>query len=417
MKRLLPIVSLVVVVLVGAFIACSGDDGSPVEPPDQPQGPYWPASWASGMAVGEITTFAGTGVAGWDGDGNKLDQSTFYQPIDCIFGPTRGLIFDDWQNHRIRQYQRDGTLKTVIGRAIIGDGPIGPDIGGDIGAWWPATDCALNHPTRIQEMSDGKILVTAWHNHKMRVLDLDTGMETVLIGRGPGCGGDGLTVDDVRLNQHSQGTEGPDGAIWILDQRNQVIRRVDVNANTCETVAGTLTPDCATALPATGYAGDGEDASQARFNFPTGPNPLPGGAICFSPSGNLFIADMGNHRIRCVDGVTNIINTVVGNGTAGYGGDGGPPTSAQLNFPIDIEFGPDGRLYIADSKNNAVRAVDFDANMIVTVAGKGTFGYSGDGGPATQAELANPWGVAFDYNGNLIIADTYNNVFRGVRLK
>jgi len=421
MHRLLQFGLLAAFAILLAVVACSSDDSTPVEPP-APSGPTWPSSWAQGMAVGEITTFAGNGIIGWDGDGNTLENSSFYQPIDVEFTPTRGVLFVDWQNHRIRQYQNNGTLETVLGMNIIGDGPTGPDIGKDLdGNWWPADQSALNHPTRVQEMTDGSILVTAWHNHKMRVLDLDNNRQRVIIGRGAGCDGDGQTVADVRLNQHNHGIQGPDGAVYILDQRNQVIRRVDLQANTCQTVGGTLVPGCDTLLAPGDYAGDNGAPAGAKFNFPSGPNPPPGGGMCFDVQGRLYISDTLNHRIRRIDFNANVIETVVGNGTPAYTGDGNAPTNASINNPLDIEFGPDGKLYIADTKNNVIRVVDFDLNTIETVAGTGEYPVNandiGDGGPATEAKLANPRGVAFDPDGNLIIADTYNNRYRGVRLK
>jgi len=408
MHRLLQFVLFIAVAALSVFGACSDDATPPAGPQDPTQLP------------GRIYAWAGNGVAGWDGDGHTLDKSSFYQPIDVEFTPTRGVLFVDWQNHRIRQLQDDGTLTTVLGMASIGDGPVGPDIGKDLdGQWWPATNSALNHPTRVQEMNDGMILVTAWHNHKMRKLDLDQNRQTVIIGRDAGCAGDGQTVADVRLNQHGHGIQGPDDAVWILDQRNQVIRRVDIAANTCETVAGTLVPGCDTLhTPPGGFAGDGGDPKLAQFNFPSGGNPPPGGGMCFDTQERLYISDTLNHCIRRIDFGANRIETVAGTPQVpGYGGDGGEPKDAMLNNPLDIEFGPDGRLYIADARNNAVRAVDFNLNTIVTVAGTGTYGDSGDNGLATQAMLARPRGVAFDYDGNLIIADSYNNRYRIVRLK
>jgi sugar lactone lactonase YvrE len=112
-----------------------------------------------------------------------------------------------------------------------------------------------------------------------------------------------------------------------------------------------------------------------------------------------------------------VIVTVVGDGTAAYAGDGEDPLLASLNLPADIEFGPDGRLYIADSANNVIRAVDFDTHTIVTVAGTGSPGFDGDGGPATSAKLDMPLGIGFDANGDLYIADTNNHRIRRVKMQ
>jgi hypothetical protein len=391
-------VALALMAVVG--LSCGSDDNTTGPGPDP-------------EPLVKITTWAGTGEAGFDGDGNALLQSQFYWPIDVEFTPSHNAMFVDWNNHKIRQLQGDGTLLTVMGTELFGDGPDFPNIGADTSQWWPATECALNHPTRVQEMANGQILVTAWHNHKMRVLDMSTSMEKVIIGRADGCQGDGSTVNAVRLNQQSHGIEGPDGAIYILDQRNQTIRRIDLNANTCATIAGQ--PTCSDIIPG-GFEGDGGPPAQSKLNFPTGRGPNPGGGLAFDNLGRLYISDTLNHRIRRIDFQANIITTVVGNGNAAYSGDGGNPVQASLNHPLDIEFGPDGRLYIADAFNHRIRAVDFTINVIVTVAGSGVQGFGGDGGEATEAKLDEPRGIAFDYEGNLIIADTYNHRYRKVHL-
>jgi sugar lactone lactonase YvrE len=252
----------------------------------------------------------------------------------------------------------------------------------------------------------------SWHNHKIREWDPATGLIYVSIGRGPDCTGDGGAAASARLNQPCHATEAADGSVYIVDQRNQCVRRIDPSGNISTVVA---TPVCSAANPG-GFGGDNGDPLLAKIAQPTGPNPPPGGGITEDAQGRLYIADMNNHRIRRVDFGANLITTVVGNGAAAYAGDNGDPLAASLNMPGDLEFGPDGRLYIADVGNHVVRAVDFDANTIVTVAGTGTAGYGGDGGPATSAMLDNPQGVAFDADGHLYIADTLNHRIRRVKM-
>jgi sugar lactone lactonase YvrE len=157
------------------------------------------------------------------------------------------------------------------------------------------------------------------------------------------------------------------------------------------------------------YSGDGIFAQWASLYLPMG------GAA--DAAGNLFIADSNNHRIRRIDGNTQIISTVAGDGTPGFGGDGGPATSAMLDVPADVKLDGAGNLYIADSANQVVRMVNAATGIIQTIAGiGGRAGYSGDGGPATQALLANPDGIAFDGDHALYISDTCNNVIRKVDL-
>ncbi len=135
-------------------------------------------------------------------------------------------------------------------------------------------------------------------------------------------------------------------------------------------------------------------------------------SVAFDSAGNLFIASF--HFVSKVDAGTGIITTVAGNGTFGFSGDGGPATSAQLNAPFGVALDSAGHLYIADSGNQRIRKVDAETGIITTVAGNGSFGFSGDGGPATSAQLKNPFGVAPDSAGHLYIADLGNQRIRKV---
>ena len=189
---------------------------------------------------------------------------------------------------------------------------------------------------------------------------------------------------------------GSDGSLYVADTGNNLIRRVRPDG-IITTVAGDGTD---------GYGGDGGLAINAQLSGPTG--------LAVGQDGNLYIADNGNSRIRRVD-PDGIITTVAGDGTFDYGGDGGQATQAQLASPNDIALGTDGTLYIADSYNNRIRRVGPDG-IITTVAGDGTDGYGGDGGPAAQAPLSRPNGIAIGPDGNLYIADTGNGRIRQVGL-
>ena len=153
-----------------------------------------------------------------------------------------------------------------------------------------------------------------------------------------------------------------------------------------------------------GYSGDNGPATSAELAGPTG--------VALDASGNLYIADYGNNRIRKVS-PSGIITTVAGNGTDGFSGDNGPATSAELADPWGVALDASGNLYIADIYNNRIRKVS-PSGIITTVAGNGTGGYSGDNGPATSAELYDPSGVALDASGNLYIADYGNDRIRKV---
>jgi sugar lactone lactonase YvrE len=207
------------------------------------------------------------------------------------------------------------------------------------------------------------------------------------------------------LNQPSQLVLARDGAQFVLDQRNQIIRKISADG-TLETVAGTPMK--------AGFAGDGGAPLDAQFSFPAGPNPPPAGGLTLDDAGNLYVSDSANHRIRKVDFEANEISTIAGSGEPAFSGDGGPATEATLDNPRALAFGPDGRLYVADENNHRIRAIDLESGIIVTVAGNGEDGFSGDGGPATEATLDRPSGLAFDSTGALYIVDSYNSRIRRV---
>lgn len=354
---------------------------------------------------GSICTWAGTGEPAFNGDGLSLRASAMYWPMDLEFSPAGEALVLDWQNHRVRRAGADGLFETVIGTDQIGDGP---DEGSELPPGVPATTINLNHPTDIQFAPDGTVLLAAWHNHKIRRYAPGSGMAEISSGSGPGFSGDGQPALGALLNQpKGLVVSAKTGIIYVVDTRNLRVRRIlPEPPYLIETVVGDGTR---------GFAGDGGPPLAAKLQFQKlGDNPEPGGAVALDGQDRLYIADTENHRVRRVDFEADVIETVAGAGTAGYTGDGGPAIAATLSYPRDIELGPDGRLYIADSDNHCVRAVDLETGTISTVAGVGRLGFSGDGGPAARAELTRPFGIAFDGRGDLYIADTFNNRIRKV---
>jgi hypothetical protein len=186
------------------------------------------------------------------------------------------------------------------------------------------------------------------------------------------------------------------GNLYIADTGNGRIRKVAVDTGVITTVAGNGTP---------GYSGDGGPATSASLEGPNG--------VAVDANGNLFIADSGNHRIRKVAADTGVITTIAGNGTAGYSGDDALAASASLDAS-HVAVDSSGNLYVSDDGNNVIRRVAADIGVITTVVGNGSFGFSGDSGPATSASLNAPFGMALDSAGNLYIADSYNNRVRKV---
>lgn len=372
--------------------------------------------------AGTICTWAGTGEKALTPDGSPAIDTSLYWPVDVEFSPADGLPYIlDWNNHLVRQVGASGLVKTVLGTDEPGDGPVYMVGDETVPPGVVGTKVSLNHPTDIQFTPDGTMILAAWHNHKIRKLDVVGDMVQVECGKGPGYAGDNGPESAALLNMPKAIALAPSGDLYIADTRNFRVRRVDAATGVITTVVGTGTR---------GSGGDGGDPLAAGLSFqdgldqvqpgvdPTqngGDNPEPGGALAFDAAGRLYIADTENERIRRVDFTLGIIETVAGTGTAGYSGDGGPATAAMLSHPRDIELGPGGRLFIADTENQRIRVVDPTTGIITTVAGAGGDGaFGGDGGPAIRANLWRPFGVAFDAAGDLYISDTYNNRIRRV---
>lgn len=217
-----------------------------------------------------------------------------------------------------------------------------------------------------------------------------------LFGEGAGYSGDGGSATDAALNYPQRVTSDSSGNLFIADTDNNVVREVNMLTGLITTLAGN---------GVAGYSGDGGRAGDAMLNYPTG--------VAADSRGDLFIADSGNGVIREVQAITGIITTVAGNGGADNGADGGLATEATLYFPEDIAVDAAGSLFIADAGKNVIREVS-TTGIITTIAGDGTAGYGGDGGPATNAQLDSPEGLAVDAAGDLFIADTGNSVVREI---
>jgi hypothetical protein len=319
--------------------------------------------------------------------------------MDLHFGSDGTPWILDWNNHQVRRVLPDDTVQTVVGSldTFPGDGaPDGAELTPD-GAL--GTDVRLNHPTDLSELPDGTLLLAAWHNHKIRQIDPNTGRVKIVCGAGPGFAGDGGPAKLALFRQPKAVTLDDQANIYIVDQQNFRIRKIDAG-ETINTIAGNGTK---------GFGGDGGLATLAMLNFEAGSNPEPTGGVVFN-NGKLYIADTLNHRIRALDLASSLIDTIAGTGVGGYSGDGGPALSAQLNMPRDLEIGPDGDLYLADTDNHVIRAINLSNGLIRTVVGTGELGIDpGDGRLATETRLRRPFGIEFDALGNLYVSDTLNS--------
>jgi hypothetical protein len=370
-----------------------------------------------------IQTWAGNGKIGFNGNGLPLLESWMYWPMDVLVASSGDVYVMDWNNHQIRVAEvGTNTFRTIMGEQIPGDGP--PDLSDRTPPGAPGPTVKLNHPTGLIELPDGTFLHSAWHTHKLRIYDPITGLVYVMCGGASGFAGDGEPMSEVQFSQPPHTVLADDGSFYVMDQRNQRIRKIDPSGMVSTAVgspvdlvnneSGAPTPD---GWMDPGFSGDGNSPATAQIGQPGGGNPTPGGALTMDDQGRLYFCDVLNNRIRRVDFGADVIETVVGNGAGAYAGDGGLGTAASIHNPRDVEFGPDGRLYIADEYNHAIRAWDPGTGIITTVAGGNGSGFAGDGGAATDAQLNRPTGTSFGPNGILYIADSYNHRIRRMKLE
>jgi sugar lactone lactonase YvrE len=333
-----------------------------------------------------ISTVAGNRTPGYMGDGGSATKAQLNAPSSVAIGAAGVIYIADQQNQRVRQVSSAGIIATFAGGGNGGDGG-------------PATQSTLASARVTADSSDNIYIADSLANRVRRV-DGASGVISEIAGTGvSGFGGDGGTASAAEMNYPQKAAFDSSGNVFIPDTINTRIRRVDGGTQEIATVAGgtPLTPGC---------VGDGGPATSACLWSPQ--------SVALDLAGDLFIADSLGNRIRKVDAATQVISTVAGDGTAGYSGDAGPAVSAELRAPDDITLDSAGNLFIADFSNHRIRRVDAATKFITTVAGNGTASYCGDGGPATKACLNYPSGVAVDQEGNLYIADNTNNRVRRV---
>lgn len=325
-----------------------------------------------------ISTFAGTGTAGFGGDGGPASQALLRSPGGVAIDSQGRLYISDGGNNRVRMVS-NGNITTVAGT-------VSPGYTGDGG---PATSAYLDSPGGVAIDSSGNLYIADTLNALVR--KVSSGTISTVAGSitdtnnpnttGPGYGGDGGPATSAQLLAPSGVAVDSYGNLFIADQGNNVIREVS-NGNIVT------------------FGSDNPNA--LKLKTPAG--------VAIDSLGNLFIADKGNHRIVKVtpDGTWTVI---AGNGTSGFSGDNGAATKAMLSFPSAVAVDSAGQIYIADSLNSRIRLVS-TSGVITTIAGTGRPAYSGDGGPATSAALYDPPGIAVDAGGNVYVADANNERVR-----
>lgn len=278
-----------------------------------------------------VVTVAGTGKAGFAGDGGPAIEAEVNNPFGVVRGPDGAIWFCEYGGQRIRRITPDGKLETVAGTGEKG-------YSGDGG---PPLMATFNQP------------------------------------------------HEIRFDRH--------GNLFVVDMSNHVVRMIDFRNQKVSTVAGTGKP---------GYSGDGGKADHAQLKNPH--------SIQLGPDGNLYICDIGNHVIRRVDMVTMEISTFAGTGKAGKTPNDSPLVGTPLNGPRSLDFDTHGNLWLATREGNQVFRLDLQAKRIFHVAGTGASGFAGNGGPALEATLKGPKGIALDTQGNIYLADTESHTVRKI---
>lgn len=319
---------------------------------------------ASGVATLTITPVVGAYFITASYGGSSSDQASVSSAIAVtVNGPGNSPNIYTFAGNGIRGFEGDG------GSAL---------------------DAELDSPMDAVKDTAGNLFITDSNNHVIRRVDSKTGVITTVAGTGQfGFSGDGGPATQARLSSPMGTAIDASGNLYIADWGNSVVRRVDAVTGIITTIAGTGSP---------GATGTGIPALQASIG-PYG--------IVIDSSRNLYLDDLGNSCVWKLTAATGIIDRIAGNLSGGFSGDGGPAASATLNKPLAVGIDSARNVYIADTVNQRVRRVDSATGVITTIAGTGTAGSTGDGGPAISADLDWPSGVAFDAGGNLFIS-TFN---------
>ncbi len=332
-----------------------------------------------------ISTVAGNNAlsAGFTGDGGAATAATLAYPGASVVDAAGNIYIADKDNHCVRKVNTSGVISTFAGTG----GAFG--LYGDGGA---ANAANLNAPLSVCLDAAGNLYIADFGNHRVRKVNT-SGIISTVAGSSVGLGGDGSAATAAFLNYPTDVSMDASGNLYICDYGNQRIRKVNTSG-IISTFAGSTG----------GYSGDGAAATAAKLSSPNG--------VFAAPSGQVYIADMGNNCIRKVD-IAGVITTIAGNTSSGYTGDGGAATAANMNSPSFVTTDVAGNVFFSDMNNAVIRKVN-TAGIITTVAGTGVFGYGGDGGAATAALFNYPTGVTFDPAGNLFVTTQESHVVRKI---
>lgn len=329
---------------------------------------------------GKVTTIVGGGY-GFGGDNGPATAAQVNNPSGVALDGAGNIYIADTDNCRVREITLDGKIKTIAGNATCATA-------GDNG---PATSAQLNYPSSVAVDSSGNIYIG--EQYRIRKIAAGTGIITSFAGASGSSNADGTQASAAYIPSAPLLALDRSGNLYFTDVDTARVRMIALSTGIVKTVAGTGTA---------GFGGDMGPATSASLNAPNG--------IAIDSTGNIYISDQNNCRIRMVD-TSGRISTLAG--ATHYAGDQGPATGALLHRPQHAIKDAAGNLYISDMANHAIRKVS-SGGVITTIAGNGTCGYTGDHGPALAATLCYPLALALDSNGNLYIADYDNHVVRRI---
>lgn len=341
------------------------------------------ASWT-------ISTVAGTGVAGFSGDGGPATAAQINDPFGMVRGPDGALWFCEYTGQHIRKIARDGTITTVAGngeRAYTGDGG-------------PALKASFNRPHELRFDAAGNVFIADMVNNAIRRIDAKTGIITTFAGNGQkGYTGDGGPADKASLSSPHSIQFGPDGNLYICDIGNNVIRLVEMRTGTIRTFAGTGKP---------GPTPDGAPIAGTPLRGPR--------SMDFDRAGNLWIVTREGNQVLKFDLKAGTIHHIAGTGKPGFTGNGGPAKEATLSGPKGIAIDREGNAWLADTESHSIRMVNAKTGNLELIAGTGKKGNGGDGDPL-QCAMARPHGVFVDTDGAVYIGDSESHRLRVLRKK
>ena len=335
-----------------------------------------------------IHTLAGTGVAGFSGDGGPATAAQVNNPFGVVRGPDGALWFCEYTGQRVRRIAPDGTISTIAGTG-------GTGYTGDGG---PATAATFNRPHEIRFDSDGHLYIADMANHVIRRIDARTAIISTFAGTGTkGYSGDGGPATAATLSSPHSIQFGPDGLLYICDIGNHVIRRVDPRTGRISTFAGTGRP---------GPTPEGAPISGTPLRGPR--------SLDFDREGNLWLATREGNQVFRFDLRAGRIHHVAGTGKAGNTGNGGPAREATLSGPKGIAIDRDGNVWLADTESHTVRMIDARRGTMEWVAGTGQKGNGNDGDPR-QCALARLHGIFAEADGAIVIGDSEAHRVRVLR--